>query len=59
MDRHICRAKEKCTNKWVYGYYVCTPNERNDNMVNLIISQMHILYGNSTNIQNQTQPNLV
>ena len=39
MDRHICRAKEKCTNKWVYGYYVSVPNERNDNMVHLIISQ--------------------
>lgn len=39
MDRHICRAKVICGNKWVYGYYVCTPNERNDNMVNLIISQ--------------------
>ena len=39
MDRHICRAKEKSTNKWVYGYYVSVPNERNDNMVHLIISQ--------------------
>ena len=39
MDRHICRAKVICGDKWVYGYYFCTPNERNDNMVNLIISQ--------------------
>ena len=39
MDRHICRAKEKYTGKWIYGYYVCAPNERNDNIVHLIISQ--------------------
>lgn len=39
MDRHICRAKEKYTGKWIYGYYVCAPNERNDNMAHLIISQ--------------------
>ena len=39
MDRHICRAKEKYTGKWIYGYYVSVPNECNDNMVHLIISQ--------------------
>ena len=39
MDRHICRAKEKYTGKWIYGYYVCAPNEHNDNIVHLIISQ--------------------
>lgn len=22
MDRHICRAKAKDTNEWIYGYYV-------------------------------------
>ena len=47
MDRHICRAKEKCTNKWVYGYYVCVPNERNDNMVHLIIFQDCAYHGYS------------
>lgn len=44
MDRHICRAKVICSdkwvsNKWVYGYYVCVPNERNHNTLHLIISQ--------------------
>ena len=39
MDRHICRAKVICSDKWVYGYYVCVPNERNHNTLHLIISQ--------------------
>ena len=39
MDRHIYRAKVICSDKWVYGYYVCVPNERNHNTLHLIISQ--------------------
>lgn len=30
MDRHIYRARDKYTDKWVYGYYVCVSNERNN-----------------------------
>ena len=39
MDRHICRAKVICSDKWVYGYYVCVSDERNHNILHLIISQ--------------------
>lgn len=39
MDRHIYRARDKYTDKWVYGYYVCISNERNNYPAHLIISQ--------------------
>ena len=39
MDRHICRAKVICSDRWVYGYYVCVSDERNHNILHLIISQ--------------------
>ena len=39
MDRHIYRAKVICSDKWVYGYYVCVSDERNHNILHLIISQ--------------------
>ena len=39
MDRHIGRAKVICSDKWVYGYYVCVSDERNHNIFHLIISQ--------------------
>lgn len=45
MDRHICRAKVICSDKWVYGYYVCVPNERNHNTLHLIFSQDCPYYG--------------
>ena len=39
MDRHICKAKDKYTDKWVYGYYICVPNECSNNIAHLIVSQ--------------------
>lgn len=39
MDRHVCRAKIVCSDKWVYGYYVCVSDERSHNILHLIISQ--------------------
>ena len=39
MDRHTCRAKDKYTNKWIYGYYVCVPNKHCNYAAHLIISQ--------------------
>lgn len=27
MDKHICKAKDLNTGKWVYGYYVALPDE--------------------------------
>lgn len=67
MDRHICRAKVICSdkwvsNKWVYGYYVCVPNERNHNTLHLIISQDCFCYSYNeflrTNIY-EVEPNTV
>ena len=67
MDRHICRAKVICSdkwvsNKWVYGYYVCVPNERNHNTLHLIISQDCFCYSYNeflrTNIY-EVDPNTV
>ena len=67
MDRHICRAKVICSdkwvsNKWVYGYYVCVPNERNHNTLHLIISQDCSCYSYNeflrTNIY-EVEPNTV
>ena len=39
MDRHIYRAKVICSDKWVYGYYVCMSDKRNHNILHRIISQ--------------------
>ena len=39
MDRHIYRGKDKYTDKWIYGYYVCVQNECCNYAVHLIISQ--------------------
>ena len=39
MDRHICRAKVICSDKWVYGYYVYVSDGHNYNTLHLIISQ--------------------
>ena len=67
MDRHIYRAKVICSdkwvsNKWVYGYYVCVPNERNHNTLHLIISQDCFCYSYNeflrTNIY-EVEPNTV
>ena len=62
MDRHICRAKVICSDKWVYGYYVCVPNERNHNTLHLIFSQDCPYYGYNkflrTNIY-EVDPNTV
>ena len=62
MDRHICRAKVICGDKWVYGYYVCVPNERNHNTLHLIISQDCSCYSYNeflrTNIY-EVEPNTV
>ena len=67
MDRHICRAKVICSdkwvsNKWVYGYYVCVPNERNHNTLHFIISQDCSCYSYNeflrTNIY-EVEPNTV
>ena len=67
MDRHIYRAKVICSdkwvsNKWVYGYYVCVPNERNHNTLHLIISQDCSCYSYNeflrTNIY-EVEPNTV
>lgn len=27
MDKHICKAKDLNTGKWIYGYYVALPDE--------------------------------
>lgn len=37
MDKHICRAKDIHTDKWIYGYYVCVLNEHNHDVTHLII----------------------
>ena len=62
MDRHIYRAKVICSDKWVYGYYVCVPNERNHNTLHLIISQDCFCYSYNeflrTNIY-EVDPNTV
>ena len=62
MDRHICRAKVICSDKWVYGYYVCVPNERNHNTLHLIFSQDCSCYSYNeflrTNIY-EVEPNTV
>ena len=62
MDRHIYRAKVICSDKWVYGYYVCVPNERNHNTLHLIISQDCSCYSYNeflrTNIY-EVEPNTV
>ena len=62
MDRHICRAKVICSDKWVYGYYVCVPNERNHNTLHLIFSQDCSCYSSNeflrTNIY-EVDPNTV
>lgn len=39
MDRHICKAKRKDNGEWVYGYYVCVPNEYGHDIAHLIITQ--------------------
>lgn len=39
MDKHICRAIDIHTDKWVYGYYVCVPNEYGHDVAHLIIEQ--------------------
>lgn len=39
MDKHICKAKRKDNNEWVYGYYVCVPNEYGNDMAHLIIAE--------------------
>ena len=62
MDRHICRAKVICSDKWVYGYYVCVSDERNHNILHLIISQDYSCYSYNeflrTNIY-EVDPNTV
>ena len=62
MDRHICRAKVICSDKWVYGYYVCVSDERNHNTLHLIISQDRSCYSYNeflrTNIY-EVEPNTV
>lgn len=62
MDRHIYRAKVICSDKWVYGYYVCVPNERNHNTLHLIFSQDCSCYSYNeflrTNIY-EVEPNTV
>lgn len=39
MDKHICKAKRVDTGEWVYGYYVCVPNEYGHDMAHLIITE--------------------
>ena len=39
MDKYICRAKDINTGEWVYGYYVCVPNEYGHDMAHLIIAE--------------------
>lgn len=39
MDKHICRAIDIHTDKWVYGYYVCVSNEYDHDIAHLIIEQ--------------------
>ena len=62
MDRHICRAKIICSDKWVYGYYVCMSDKRNHNILHLIISQDCSCYSYNeflrTNIY-EVEPNTV
>ena len=38
MDRNMCKAKRQDNGEWVYGYYVCVPNEYGHDMANLIIT---------------------
>ena len=62
MDRHICRAKVICSDKWVYGYYVCVSDGHNHNTLHLIISQDCSCYSYNeflrTNIY-EVEPNTV
>lgn len=39
MDRHICKAKREDNGEWIYGYYVCVPNEYGHDITHLIITQ--------------------
>ena len=39
MDKYICKAKRAYNGEWVYGYYVCVPEEYEHDPVHLIIAQ--------------------